>query len=109
MVNCNSMEKLEFETVETTTMNRFALWRQNLINFHMLKWQRQTTGTVFFPRSAERFPRHSNANHLITEILASGHIFLVLETSNLYRTDERPDGLRLVAWNIGKQFLWDIQ
>ena len=57
-------------------------------------------------KSAGRFSRHSNLNALIKQSLSSTHIPSVLEPRHLYRTDQkRPDGLTLVPWAVGKQFL----
>ena len=41
--------------------------------------------------------------------LSSIHIPSVLEPRHLFRTNQnRPDGLTLVAWAVGKQLLWDV-
>ena len=60
-------------------------------------------------KSAGRFSRHSNLNALTKQSLSSTHIPSVLETRHLCRTDQkRQDGLTLVPWVVGKQFLWDV-
>ena len=60
-------------------------------------------------KSAGRFSRHSNLNAIIKQSLSSNHIPSVLEPRHLYRTNQkRPDGLTLVPWAVGKQFLWDV-
>ena len=44
---------------------------------------------------------------LSKQILSSTHIASVLEPQN--RIDQkRPDGLTLVLWAVGKQFLWAV-
>ena len=60
-------------------------------------------------KNAGRFSRYSNLNALIKQSLSSTHIPSVLEPRHLYRTDqERPDGLTLFPWPVGKQLLWDV-
>ena len=58
---------------------------------------------------AGRFSRHSNLKALIIQFLSSSHIPYILETRQLYRTDQkRFHGLTLVPWAAGEQFLWDV-
>ena len=60
-------------------------------------------------KRAGRLSRHSNLNALIKQSLTSTNIPSVLEPRDLCRTDQnRADGLTLVPWAVGKQFLWDV-
>ena len=60
-------------------------------------------------KRAGRLSRRSNLNALIKQSLSSTNIPSVLEPRHLCRTDQnRPDGLTLVPWAVGKQFLWDV-
>ena len=60
-------------------------------------------------KSAGRFSRHSNLNARTKQSFSSTHIPSVLEPRHLYRTNQnRPDGLTLVLWAVGKQLLWDV-
>ena len=60
-------------------------------------------------KSAGRFSRHATLNFFIKQTLGSLELPSVLEPRGLYRTDgERPDGVTMIPWEVGKQLVWDV-
>ena len=64
---------------------------------------------LFCTGSAGRFSRHAPLNSLIKQTLGSLDLPSMLEPRVLYRTDgERPDGVTMIPWEVGKQLVWDV-
>ena len=60
-------------------------------------------------KSLGRFSRHAILNSLIKQTLESLDLPPMLEPRGLYRTDgKRPDVVTMIAWEIGKQLVWEV-
>ena len=60
-------------------------------------------------KSAGRFSRHTHVNNLIKRALESAHVPTILERQGVSYTDgERPDGMTIFPWKMGKCMVWDF-
>ena len=60
-------------------------------------------------KSAGRFSRHATLNSLIMQTSGFLDSHSMLEPYGLYRTDgERPDGVTMIPWEMGKVLVWDV-
>ena len=64
-------------------------------------------------KSGGRFSLHATLNSLVKQTLdirqRSLDLPSMLELRGLYRTDgERPDGVTMIPWEMGKQLVWDV-
>ena len=60
-------------------------------------------------KSAGRFSRHATHNSFIKQTLGSLELPSLPEPRGLYRTDgNRPDGVTMVPWEMGKQLVWNV-
>ena len=70
---------------------------------------KELNGTVYTVFVAPRVLVASHVNSLLKQTLVCLNLASMLEPCGLYRTDgERPDGVTMILWEMGKQLVWDV-